>query len=181
MTTTATRPVIVLDPGHGGSAPSAGSSPNRARGPNGLREKDVVLDLAQRVRTRLSPFADVRLTRERDVNVSLADRSAMARQNGARAFVSLHLNGADDPNVDGAEAWVSRDSSTSSRQLAESLLARIGRATSAQTRGVGQRNLGLLVPARHDTNTAAVLLEIAYLSNPAQARRFETPEYREEI
>lgn len=181
MTTTATRPIIVLDPGHGGSAPSAGSSPNRARGPNGLLEKDVVLDLAQRVRARLSPFADVRLTRDRDVNVSLADRSALARQNAARAFVSLHLNGADDPNADGAEAWVARDSSTGSRQLAESLLARIARATSAQTRGVGQRDLGVLVPSRHDPNTAAVLLEIAYLSNPAQARRFETPEYRETV
>src|SRR3954447_27055247 len=103
MTTTATRPIIVLDPGHGGSAPSAGSSPNRARGPNGLLEKDVVLDIAQRVRARLCPFADVRLTRDRDVNVSLADHSALARQDAARAFVSLHLNGADDPNADGAE------------------------------------------------------------------------------
>ena len=59
-------PLVVLDPGHGGTAKVGGSSPNNAVGPDGLREKDLTLDIATRVPLR-SPGRGTVLTRTADV------------------------------------------------------------------------------------------------------------------
>jgi N-acetylmuramoyl-L-alanine amidase len=79
---------IVLDPGHGGVH-------SGARGPNGLSEAEVALDLALRVRrvlARTLPDPRVVLTRELDRVVSLEERTAIANALGADLFVSIHLN-----------------------------------------------------------------------------------------
>ncbi len=83
---------IVLDPGHGGDDFGARAS--------GMRESDLALDLAQRVRTLLArrlPEARVILTRDSDVFVSLEQRTAMANAARADLFLSIHLNAADEP------------------------------------------------------------------------------------
>lgn len=84
-------PLVVLDPGHGGA--DRGSP-----GLYGLREGTLALDLAHRVRARLSQFLPsvrTRLTREGDVGLALEERAAMANALGADLFVSLHLNAAN--------------------------------------------------------------------------------------
>ena len=80
------KPVIVLDPGHGGYDPGAVY--------HGLEEKDLNLKLALQVATSLgrSGAVKVLLTRERDIYVSLADRVALSRRAGADLFLSLHAN-----------------------------------------------------------------------------------------
>lgn len=83
--------LIVLDPGHGGDDYGA-----RAYG---LHEADLALDLALRVRdvlSRRAPGIRVVLTRESDTFVSLEQRAAMANAIDADAFVSIHLNAADE-------------------------------------------------------------------------------------
>ena len=82
---------IVLDPGHGGDDFGARSF--------GMRESDLTLDLARRVRTLLArrlPDAQVVLTRENDTFISLEQRAAIANSIGADLFLSIHLNAADD-------------------------------------------------------------------------------------
>src|SRR3954453_21189120 len=101
--------VVVLDPGHGGEVAVGGSSPSRATGPNGLREKDLTLDLARRVRWLLSPQLRVVLTRDDDRNLSLTRRAGIARENDATVFLSLHFDGAPDPFTDRTQAWVARN------------------------------------------------------------------------
>ena len=84
--------VIVIDPGHG-----ADDYGGRAFG---LHESDLVLDIALRARAILAarlPGARVILTRDRDVFVSLEQRTAMANALDADLFVSIHLNAADEP------------------------------------------------------------------------------------
>jgi N-acetylmuramoyl-L-alanine amidase len=78
---------IVIDPGHGGIDPGA-------TGHQGLREKDVVLDIARRLRDKLAQDGNYRvlLTRERDTKVYLKQRVAFARENHADLFISLHIN-----------------------------------------------------------------------------------------
>jgi N-acetylmuramoyl-L-alanine amidase len=78
---------IVLDPGHGGGDPGA-------MGPTGVMEKDVTLDIAKRLRERLSKYDDYRvlLTREKDVRVSLRDRVEFSNSSGADLFISIHVN-----------------------------------------------------------------------------------------
>lgn len=80
---------IVLDPGHGGKDPGA-------TGVNGLQEKDVVLDVARKLKKKLQAAGyQVRLTRESDSFVELPERPAMASRWEGDLFISLHCNAVD--------------------------------------------------------------------------------------
>lgn len=78
---------VVLDPGHGGERDGAIS-------PYGVKEKDVALNVALALRSRLEKDGDIRviLTREEDVDVALADRTARANEADADLLVSIHCN-----------------------------------------------------------------------------------------
>lgn len=83
-------PIVVLDPGHGGNEYGATAE--------GLRESHLALDLAQRVARQLSamhPELDIRLTRDGDYRVSLAQRAELANASGADLFLSIHFNDAE--------------------------------------------------------------------------------------
>src|SRR6185436_8532009 len=94
------RPVIVVDPGHGGVE-------NGAVGPTGLKEKDVTLDLARRLKAALEKAAGVTvvLTRDEDRVVPLEERTAVANHNRAELFVSVHLNASQRKSALGAETY----------------------------------------------------------------------------
>jgi N-acetylmuramoyl-L-alanine amidase len=92
-------PVIVLDPGHGGVETGA-------VGPGGLQEKDVTLDLARRVKSLLDRQGfTVVLTRDDDRILPLDDRTAIANQNRAELFLSIHLNASKRKTAVGAETY----------------------------------------------------------------------------
>ena len=78
---------IVIDPGHGGKDPGA-------IGAGGTREKDIVMDIALRLRDKLMQSGQytVLLTRETDTFISLADRVNFSNSNKADLFISLHIN-----------------------------------------------------------------------------------------
>lgn len=80
--------MVVLDAGHGGKFPHDG-----AHGAHGLLEKNVVLAVAQKTKELLeAQGATVLLTRESDLDVSLADRARIANDAGADLFLSIHCN-----------------------------------------------------------------------------------------
>lgn len=85
---------IVVDPGHGGSAMLGASSPNNATSPSGVKEKDLVLVMAELIRDIIitkQPQVQVELTRTTDVNVALFDRARLARDlNSVGPPVSAH-------------------------------------------------------------------------------------------
>lgn len=92
-------PVIVLDPGHGGV--EAG-----AIGPSGLKEKDLTLDLARRLKSLLErQGVTVVLTRDDDRVLPLDDRTAIANHNRAMLFISIHLNASKSKTAVGAETY----------------------------------------------------------------------------
>ncbi len=95
------RKVVIIDPGHGGHDPGA-------IGPRGLREKDVVLDIALKVRDILSDEAsiEVSLTREADVFIPLEERTAIARNKDADLFVSIHANASPKRVARGVETYL---------------------------------------------------------------------------
>ncbi len=87
------RPLVVLDPGHGGSEPGAANDRHR------LVESELALDLARLTSDRLRaimPRARVVLTRSTDVDLSLEARCALANAMNADAFVSIHLNASSE-------------------------------------------------------------------------------------
>ena len=91
---------IVIDPGHGGH--DTGTI-----GPNGLEEKDLVLDVGRRLgkllQTRLG--ADVVYTRKDDTFIPLETRTSIANQEQADLFVSIHANSSRDPDARGVETY----------------------------------------------------------------------------
>lgn len=160
---------VVIDPGHGGDVSRGGSTPYGARGAQGTLEKDVTLALALRVRSRLAPRVDVRLTREGDENRSLAERAALVRRSGADAFLSLHANDGA-PALRGCEAWVHPRALGRSRALAETVQRRLARVTGAG-RGVFDGELALLRPDLLGDRAAGCLVEVDYLSDAAGEAR----------
>jgi len=92
--------MIVLDPGHGGHDTGA-------VGPSGLMEKDVVLDLAFRLRKLLQNRLGVQvlMTRSEDVFVPLPERSAFANRAKADFMISLHVNAANARRAVGFETF----------------------------------------------------------------------------
>lgn len=81
------KPLILIDPGHGGIDPGAASA-------SSLKEKTVVLAVGQALKQRLSASGryDVRMTRSTDVFISLDQRLQMSRELAADLFISLHAD-----------------------------------------------------------------------------------------
>lgn len=105
---------IVLDPGHGGVDPGA-------LGPDGTKEKDVVLAIARELGERLKARfpCEVRFTRDTDRTVPLEERTAVANAFGADLFVSIHANASRSPEARGTETYyLNRASDRASRALA---------------------------------------------------------------
>ncbi len=94
------KPVVMLDPGHGGVDPGT-------IGLSGEYEKTIVLALALAVRDRLEHDGKVRclLTRQDDTFIPLPDRVAIARANHADLFVSLHADSEADPDIRGLSVY----------------------------------------------------------------------------
>jgi N-acetylmuramoyl-L-alanine amidase len=94
------KKTIVIDPGHGGHDPGA-------VGPRKLYEKDVVLDIALKLRKILSrdPNLEVYLTRDDDVFIPLEERTAIANSRNADLFVSVHANASPRRDAKGTETY----------------------------------------------------------------------------
>jgi N-acetylmuramoyl-L-alanine amidase len=91
---------VVIDPGHGGH--DTGTI-----GPTGLEEKNVVLDIALRLRKLFETRTDshVIMTRTTDKFIPLEERTAIANEKGADLFISIHVNSSPDPRVRGIETY----------------------------------------------------------------------------
>lgn len=99
------RPLLVLDPGHGGIDPGAS-------GPKGEVEKEIVLAIAKAIRRviEVDGRVEVQMTREDDRFIPLGDRVAFARSRGAALFVSLHADSlSGEGDVRGASVYTLSD------------------------------------------------------------------------
>jgi N-acetylmuramoyl-L-alanine amidase len=113
--------IVALDPGHGGEDPGA-------IGPGGTREKDVVLALAHRLRSRINSASvngnamRAYLTRDADFFVPLQKRVDKARRVQADLFISLHADAFFTPHPQGASVFALSQggaSSTAARWMAD--------------------------------------------------------------
>lgn len=108
---------VVLDPGHGGRDPGATTS-------SGLKEKDIVLDIAKKMRAIMqqnAPHIQVYLTRETDAYLTLPKRTEIAEQHHADLFISLHVNANPSRKVQGFSVYTLSENATDSaaHELAE--------------------------------------------------------------
>jgi len=160
---------VVLDPGHGGHDTGA-------VGPNGLSEKELVLDVALRlgklIEERLE--AEVIYTRTGDAFVPLEERTQMANERRADLFLSLHANSSSLPRAGGVETYYLN--LTNSRQALE-LAARenAGAQKSVHELGSLVQKIALNDKAEESREFAgrvqAALHSFATRSNPAARNR----------
>ncbi len=117
------RPLIVLDPGHGGIDTGT-------KGPNGQMEKDIVLDFAKRLREKVESGGKYRvlLTRSDDSFVPLAERVRFAREAGAALFISVHADSLPRREGDAQGATVYTLSETATDPAAARLAEQENRA-----------------------------------------------------
>jgi N-acetylmuramoyl-L-alanine amidase len=101
--------IVAIDPGHGGEDPGA-------IGPTGLREKDVVLAVALKLRDRINAVPGMRamLTRDADFFVPLHERVRKARRVQADLFVSIHADAFFKPQARGASVFALSQNGASS-------------------------------------------------------------------
>lgn len=92
--------IVALDPGHGGEDPGA-------IGPSGLKEKDVVLQVARKLRDRINAEPNMRamMTRDADFFVPLHQRVEKARRVQADLFISIHADAFITPKARGASVF----------------------------------------------------------------------------
>jgi len=203
---------IVIDAGHGGH--DTGTI-----GPNGLLEKDLVLDVSLRLGRLLQSKmgAEVIYTRDDDTFIPLETRTAIANQQQADLFISVHANSSQDASARGVETYylnfnpspdalevAARENAVSEKSVHElgDLVKKIalkekveesrefavdvqhalyqglaGKEKTMRDRGVKKAPFIVLIGA----NMPSILAEISFVSNPGDARKLQTPEYRQKI
>lgn len=160
---------VILDAGHGGSDTGA-----RSRA-TGMMEKDLTLDVTQRIRRELGGNIRTVLTRRSDRTVDLDDRVRIASSRGDAVLVSIHFNSGPS-RIAGPEVFYWRvDSYTLGRRI-QMALSRVAPAEHSN-RGVVRRRLRLT----RNPEIACVLVECGYLSNSAEARLIAQPAYRQRL
>lgn len=116
---TAAPPVILIDPGHGGTEVAgslkerSNSSPNNATTPGGLKEKDLTLEFSLILReeilkeaTKQGRTLGVMLTRETDVNLDFISRAKICNRPDTACVVSIHFNATDGAKTSGSLAVI---------------------------------------------------------------------------
>ena len=182
---------VLIDPGHGGRDGGAVG--------HGMIEKHVTLDLSRMLLRELERREiPARLTRDRDVGMSLMDRCAMANRGGDALFVSVHVNSIAGPGASGVETFYCQPRSAlveamnrmrhprlrdervddhRSRMLAEVVQRRLIAETGARDRGIKNRPMAVI---RH-TEAPAILVECGFLSDANEAALLRTQAYRRKL
>ncbi len=179
-----TTPLVIVDAGHGGHDGGAVA--------NNVIEKNLSLILARQVRERLEKAGvRVRMTREKDRFLELEERCRIAAENGADAFVSIHLNTSPSAEIHGLETYyaakslMNRAERTGSKtaakatgaHLAEILQRRASAATQAEDRGI--KDSQLIVVMR--SPCPAALVECGFLTHVEEARRLQSQDYQQKL
>lgn len=127
---------VVIDAGHGGHDPGAMSR-------NGILEKEIVLDIAQRLRAYIRarfPHVEVVLTRDSDSFITLEERVKIANRRSADLFLSIHANASDSPAASGVETYYSDPDDESSRLIYAAVEANM-QLTGENATGLGSSGL----------------------------------------
>ena len=161
------RPLVFVDPGHGGEQAGVVTD-------DGIQEKDMVLRWGFLVAEAFARAGyEVRMTRTGDAGPGFAERVRAAEEAGAAVFLSLHMNGDDDPTVWGTEIFLAEDR-PASVAVAEAVGATFERS-GAEVRLIPQPWEVLKSEA-----VPTVMIELGHLTHPVERRLLLSRDYQEE-
>ncbi len=205
------KPVIVIDPGHGGKD-------SGAIGRRQVREKDIVLQISRRLAKELQHRldAEIVMTRDSDRFITLDGRNHVAVQKKADLFLSIHANAASRPEAHGIEIYYLNDSTdeASSRLAAREnkgsrkslsdlrkILSTLIQTESTELSALLAREIKQTIRHRIATKyqlerlhiktalfyvlvgsqAPSVLLEIGFVTNPREAKRLSQKDYQTQL
>ncbi|MBP2078337.1 N-acetylmuramoyl-L-alanine amidase [Oceanobacillus polygoni] len=164
---------LYLDPGHGGTDPGATG--------NGLQEKDVVLDIALRIRDLLIgnyENVSVHMSRTGDTTKSLAQRTNEANLLGADYFLSIHCN-AFNGSADGYEDFIHSNLLDSSQTAVyrDILHAEIIKLNGLRNRGKKKANFHVL----RESSMPAMLTENGFIDHSGNAALMKQNAWKQQV
>lgn len=160
--------IVVVDPGHGepGNPGSGGRS--------GLRERDMNLDMAKRLKVLLEEAGvKVVMTRSEDATVlGNPERAEIANKNHANLFFRIHCDSSSNPQDAGTRTlWYKTDSKRPAEIIQKAMVKELG------LQDLGTRQQFLV--GFHHAEVPAVLVEVAYISNPSEEKLLADPSFRQ--
>lgn len=159
---------IVIDPGHGGRD-------NGTTGVRGTLEKSLTLKTAQLVYDKLKASGtNVIMTRNNDTYISLGSRVSTAHYQNADAFISLHFDSTNDRSVRGMTTYYYN---SNQKPLGEQIHSSVISKTMLKDRGTRFGDYHVLRENRQN----AILVELGYLSNPAEEMLVSTSQYQQAV
>lgn len=165
--------LIVLDPGHSSIQSGGGLDPGAIGPITRLQERTVNLAVALKLKNLLeNAGARVLMTHTYSTNLSLAGRAAVANNNSADIFVSIHADSNNNRGLSGHTTFYYAPASNpvlasqryNRQKLAIMIQRELVRVVGRQDRGVIERNYAVL----RETRVPSVLVETAFLSNPTE-------------
>lgn len=168
------KPIIILDPGHGGKDQGA-----KIRN---IEEKTLTLRTAYLTKKHLEMYGyRVILTRARDVYLPLGTRVTLANRRSPSLFVSIHYNSAAATSAKGIEVFYYGKGIPSRRQLSKDLascvLNQMIGTTKAKSRGVKQGNFQVI----RETTMPGILVEAGFITNPEERALITTQTYLDQL
>ncbi|WP_079509870.1 SH3 domain-containing protein [Mesobacillus jeotgali] len=159
---------IVIDPGHGGRD-------NGTTGVRGTLEKTLTLKTAQLLYEKLrAAGTNAILTRNNDQYISLGSRVSSSHYHNADAFISIHYDSINDRSVRGMTTYYYN---SKQKPLGQQLHSSVVSNTMLKDRGTRFGDYHVI----RENRQAAVLLELGYLSNPAEEMLVNTQQYQESV
>lgn len=172
----AEKDIVVIDAGHGGHDPGK-------VGVNNALEKDINLQIAQRVKTHLEKNGlQVIMTREDDVveDTKLEDmkkRVALINEIKPTITVSIHQNSYSDASIKGAQVFYYRDSEVS-KGAAEIMQEELRKVDTENTRQIKSNSDFYMLKK---TEVPTIIVECGFLSHPGEAEQLVSEEYQENM
>ncbi len=172
----AEKDVVVIDAGHGGHDPGK-------VGVNNALEKDINLQIAQKVKTHLEKNGlQVIMTREDDVveDTKLEDmkkRVALINEIKPTITVSIHQNSYSDASIKGAQVFYYRDSEVS-KGAAEIMQEELRKVDTENTRQIKSNSDFYMLKK---TEVPTIIVECGFLSHPGEAEQLVSEEYQENM
>ena len=163
---------IVVDAGHGGNDKGSLDSTET------VYEKDVALQIAKKVASRLGRESDVNvvMTRTEDKYVSLEERADIAKRANADALISIHLNAQKKfGDANGLETWYRGGATDGSKELAASVQQTTTSYVEIMSRGILRNNFEIL----RETTMPAVLVECGFITNVSDMKKLKDPNYQD--
>lgn len=160
-------PLVYIDPGHGGEQPGVTA--------DGLEEKDLVLRWGFLLAEAFSEAGyETRMSRTGDVALGFQERVNHAESVGADLFLSLHINGDDDPTRWGTEIFLAEE-------LPASLAAAEAIARGLESTGARVSLIGQPWDVLKSTAFPTLMIELGYLTHPVEQRLMVSRDYWERV